>query len=98
MKSTLLCLPWQQAGCGPRHLTSGCGKGHRGNVFLALVGAAATHGCSVWQLETTPCLHACRLIALPSGYHLATVDAVRELLTVQAQTVGTRMRPAQYGA
>ena len=43
-------------------------------------------------------LHACRLIALPSGYHLATVDAVRELLSAQAQTVETLMRPAQYGA
>ena len=50
------------------------------------------------SLRPPPCLPACRLIALPSGYHLATVDAVRELLSVQAQTVGTRMRPAQYGA
>ena len=60
--------------------------------------AAATHECGAWQPENLPCLHACRLIALPSGYHLATVDAVRELLSVQAQTVGTRMQPAQYGA
>ncbi|CAL5228629.1 g11795 [Coccomyxa viridis] len=40
---------------------------------------------------------ATRLVVLPSGYYMGTVEAIQAMLAVQHRVVGTSMQPAQYG-